>query len=75
MTMVMRYANHEARAAAIANGFTDSLDEIYGRLEALPLRNDGPRRLVRDYKKLIDVSRVMILIAMGGNMLRRNAHP
>lgn len=35
MTMVMRYTNHEARAAAIANGFTDSLDEVYGKLEAL----------------------------------------
>ena len=35
MTMVMRYANAEARAAAIANGFTDGLDEVYGRLEAL----------------------------------------
>ena len=39
MTMVMRYANTEARAAAIANGFTDSLDEVYGKLEALPLLN------------------------------------
>ena len=37
MTMVMRYANHEARAAALANGFTDSLDEVYGKLEALPI--------------------------------------
>ena len=35
MTQVMRYANHEARAAAIAFGFTDGLDEVYGRLEAL----------------------------------------
>jgi uncharacterized protein YndB with AHSA1/START domain len=35
MTMVMRYANAEARAAAIANGFTDSLDDVYGKLEAL----------------------------------------
>ncbi len=35
MTMVMRYANAGARAAAIANGFTDSFDEIYGRLETL----------------------------------------
>ena len=35
MTMVMRYANVEARAAAIANGFTDSLDAVYGKLEAL----------------------------------------
>ena len=35
MTMVMRYTNAEARAAAIANGFTDSFDEVYGRLEAL----------------------------------------
>jgi uncharacterized protein YndB with AHSA1/START domain len=35
MTMVMRYASSEARAAAIANGFTDGLDEVYGRVEAL----------------------------------------
>ena len=35
MTIVMRYANHEARAAAIAFGFTDGLEEVYGRLEAL----------------------------------------
>jgi uncharacterized protein YndB with AHSA1/START domain len=35
MTMVMRYANAEARAAAIANGFTDSLDDVYGKLETL----------------------------------------
>jgi transposase len=33
------------------------------------------RRLVRDYEKRIDVSQAMILVAMGGNMLRRNAHP
>ena len=39
MTIVMRYANAEARAAAIANGFTDGLDEVYGKLEALPLSN------------------------------------
>jgi hypothetical protein len=31
----MRYANAEARAAAIANGFTDSLDEVYGKIETL----------------------------------------
>ena len=37
MTMVMRYANAEARAAAIANGFTDGLDEVYGKLEALQI--------------------------------------
>jgi uncharacterized protein YndB with AHSA1/START domain len=36
MTQVMRCANHEARAAAIAGGFTDSLAEVYGKLEALP---------------------------------------
>jgi uncharacterized protein YndB with AHSA1/START domain len=35
MTLVMRYANQEARAAAIANGFIDGLDDVYGRLEAL----------------------------------------
>lgn len=35
MTVVMRYANSEARAAAIAYGFTDSLEETYGKLEAV----------------------------------------
>jgi transposase len=33
------------------------------------------RRLVRDYERRIDVSHAMILVAMGGNLLRRNAHP
>jgi transposase len=33
------------------------------------------RRLVRDYEKRIDVSQAMILVAMGGNLLHRNAHP
>jgi hypothetical protein len=33
------------------------------------------RRLVRDYEKRIDVSKAMILVAMGGNLLRRNVHP
>ena len=33
------------------------------------------RCLVRDYEKRIDVSQAMILVAMGGNLLRRNAHP
>ncbi len=33
------------------------------------------RRLVRDYEARIDVSEAMILVAMGGNLLRRNAHP
>jgi uncharacterized protein YndB with AHSA1/START domain len=37
MTMVMRYANAEARAAAIKTGFTDGLDDVYGRLEALEI--------------------------------------
>jgi hypothetical protein len=37
MTMVMRYANAEARAAAIKAGFTDGMDEVYGRLEALTI--------------------------------------
>src|SRR5688500_3481241 len=32
------------------------------------------RRLVRDYEQRIDVSHAMILIAMGGNLIRRNAH-
>jgi uncharacterized protein YndB with AHSA1/START domain len=35
MTMVMRYASAEARAAAIEAGFTDGYDEVYGRLEDL----------------------------------------
>src|SRR5271163_3652965 len=33
------------------------------------------RRLVRDYEARLDVSEAMILVAMGGNLLRRNAHP
>jgi transposase len=33
------------------------------------------RRLVRDYERRIDVSKAMILVAMGGNLTRRNAHP
>lgn len=33
------------------------------------------RRLVRDYERRIDVSRAMIHVAMGGVLLRRNAHP
>ena len=33
------------------------------------------RRLVRDYEKRIDVSHAMIMVAMGGNLIRRNAHP
>ncbi|AZO80920.1 MULTISPECIES: SRPBCC domain-containing protein [unclassified Bosea (in: a-proteobacteria)] len=35
MTQVMRYANAEARAAAIAIGMTDGLDDVYGKLEVL----------------------------------------
>ena len=37
MTMVMRYANAAARAAAIEMGFTDGMDEVFGRLEALTI--------------------------------------
>lgn len=33
------------------------------------------RRLVRDYDKRIDLSQAMIVVAMGGNLLRRNARP
>ncbi|TWB21653.1 DDE family transposase [Nitrospirillum viridazoti] len=33
------------------------------------------RRLVRDYEKRTDVSQAMIYVAMGGNLLRRNANP
>jgi uncharacterized protein YndB with AHSA1/START domain len=35
MTIVMRYANAEARAAAIDIGMTDGFDEVYDKLEAL----------------------------------------
>jgi uncharacterized protein YndB with AHSA1/START domain len=35
MTQVMRYANAEQRAAAIAEGFTDGMTEVFGKLEAL----------------------------------------
>lgn len=37
MTMVMRYANAEARAMAIASGMTDGMDQVYAKLDALPL--------------------------------------
>ncbi len=37
MTMRMHYADAEARAAAIATGMTDGMDEVYARLEALSL--------------------------------------
>ena len=33
------------------------------------------RRLVRDYERRIDVSTAMIHVAMGGVLIRRNAHP
>ena len=33
------------------------------------------RRLVRDCQQRIDVSQAMILVAMGGNLLRRTTHP
>lgn len=35
MTMVMRYENAEARAAAIATGMTDGMDQVYAKLDAL----------------------------------------
>ena len=35
MTMVMRYADAETRAAAIAIGMTDGLEDVYDKLEAL----------------------------------------
>ena len=35
MTMIMRYDSAEARAAAIATGMTDGMDEVYARLDAL----------------------------------------
>ena len=37
MTQVMRYANAEARAAAIEIGMTDGLDDVYGKLEELDI--------------------------------------
>jgi len=37
MTQVMRYANSEQRAAAIAIGMTDGLDDVYSKLEALDI--------------------------------------
>jgi transposase len=33
------------------------------------------RRLVRDYEERLDVSEAMILVARGGNLLRRTTHP
>lgn len=41
MTMIMRYADAEARAAAIEIGMTDGFDAVYDRLEALLARADA----------------------------------
>ena len=35
MTHLMRYADADARASAIAVGFTDGLSEVFGRIEAV----------------------------------------
>jgi uncharacterized protein YndB with AHSA1/START domain len=37
MTVVMRYRDIAARTAAIEQGFTDSIDEVYARIEDLSL--------------------------------------
>lgn len=37
MAMVMRYADAGARAAAIEQGFTDGLDQVFDRLDALTI--------------------------------------
>jgi uncharacterized protein YndB with AHSA1/START domain len=37
MTMVMRYDSAKARADAIATGMTDGMDQVYAKLDALPL--------------------------------------
>jgi uncharacterized protein YndB with AHSA1/START domain len=37
MTMVMRYDSAEARAAAIATGMTDGMDEVYAKLDAMKI--------------------------------------
>jgi uncharacterized protein YndB with AHSA1/START domain len=38
MTMTLRYANADARAAAVATGMTDGMEETYGKLDALLAR-------------------------------------
>ncbi|MDP3195009.1 SRPBCC domain-containing protein [Tabrizicola sp.] len=35
MTVVMRYSDAQARATAIQQGFTDGIDQVYGRIEDL----------------------------------------
>lgn len=35
MTVVMRYRDTQTRATAIEQGFTDGIDEVYGRIEEL----------------------------------------
>src|SRR5690606_14387491 len=39
------------------------------------LRMDDVLATLRDYEQRIDVSHAMTLVAMGGNLSRRNAHP
>jgi uncharacterized protein YndB with AHSA1/START domain len=35
MTVVMRYRDTQARATAVEQGFTDGIDQVYGRIEDL----------------------------------------
>lgn len=35
MTVVMRYRDAQARATAVEQGFTDGIDQVYGRIEDL----------------------------------------
>ncbi len=35
MTVVMRYKDAQSRATAIEQGFTDGIDQVYGRIEQL----------------------------------------
>lgn len=37
MTVVMRYDSAEARAAAIATGMTDGMDEVYTKLDSMKI--------------------------------------
>ena len=52
--------------------------KLIGGTVTAALRRTNPSKTQAehdDYERRIDVSRAMILVAMGGNLLRRNAHP
>jgi len=71
-TLAYAHGADGIRANAVAPGWVGTpmseLERTFGWMTRW-------RRFVRDYEPRIEVSHAMILVAMGGNLLRRTAHP